>query len=208
MPTISGTPPGLFRLSGNTRAQSGAFPAGNALFHLCITARGHGILYAEVIVVKKKTWKVYVFWLVITQAVGGLAALLTRDAVRIYGEQITKPPLSPPAVVFPVAWILLYTLMAVGAARVTLAAGGRQKTACLRLYLIQLAFNFFWSILFFRFQAFALALVWLAVLWALIARMAVCFNKVDRPAALLQIPYLLWVAFAGYLNAGVFWLNR
>ena len=75
------------------------------------------------------------------------------------------------------------------------------------LFLIQLAFNFFWSILFFNLQAFGFAFVWLAALWALILMMIFSFRRADRPAALLQIPYLIWVAFAGYLNFGVWLLN-
>lgn len=73
--------------------------------------------------------------------------------------------------------------------------------------MVQLAFNFFWSILFFNFQAFGAALVWLAVLWLLIVWMIAEFAKVDKTAAWLQVPYLLWVSFAAYLNAGVWRLN-
>ena len=98
--------------------------------------------------------------------------------------------------------------MGVGAARVYLTPASGVRTKGLRLYLIQLAFNFFWSIIFFNFQAFGIAFLWLAVLWALIWMMTLTFGKADRPAALLQIPYLAWVLFAGYLNLGVWLLNR
>lgn len=71
-----------------------------------------------------------------------------------------------------------------------------------------MAFNFFWSFLFFQFQAFGGALIWLLVLWALILGMIFAFHRVDPPAAWLQLPYLLWVTFAAYLNFGVWQLNR
>ena len=69
------------------------------------------------------------------------------------------------------------------------------------------AFNFFWSILFFNLQRFGFAFLWLIALWLLILLMIRQFRKVDPLAALLQIPYLLWVTFAAYLNLGVWYLN-
>ncbi|MBQ1280837.1 MAG: tryptophan-rich sensory protein, partial [Oscillospiraceae bacterium] len=68
---------------------------------------------------------------------------------------------------------------------------------------LQLAFNFFWSIIFFSLQAYGLALIWILILWSLIIAMIVSFHKVDPLAALLQLPYLLWVSFAALLNLGV-----
>lgn len=82
------------------------------------------------------------------------------------------------------------------------------RSRSLRLFGVQLTFNFFWSILFFNLQLFGLALLWLIALWGLILWMIRAFRKVDPLAALLQIPYLLWVTFAGYLNTGVWLLNR
>ena len=121
---------------------------------------------------------------------------------------IVKPPLSPPALVFPIVWTILYALMGIGAARIWLLPASRERTVSLRLFLIQLAVNFFWSIIFFNLQAFLFAFLWLVLLWILIVWMTLSFRELDRPAALLQLPYLLWVAFAGYLNFGVWMLNR
>ena len=157
---------------------------------------------------KKQNWKIYAFWILFTELVGFLAGLLTREGTELYGLTIAKPPLSPPAVVFPIVWAILYALMGIGAARIYLRPASRERSACLRLYLIQLAFNFFWSIIFFNFQAFGFAFIWLVLLWALIVLMALSFRELDPPAAWLQVPYLLWVCFAGYLNFGVWLLNR
>lgn len=77
------------------------------------------------------------------------------------------------------------------------------RTAALRWFGAQLIFNFFWSILFFNFQVYGPALFWLIALWCLILGMLLAFRAVDRTAGRLQIPYLLWVAFAAYLNLGV-----
>ena len=103
---------------------------------------------------------------------------------------------------------VLFVLMGVGAARVWLAPPSRQRTRALAVFLLQLLFNFFWSIIFFNFQAFGFALLWLVALWGLILWMIFAFAPVDQIAAALQIPYLLWVIFAAYLNAGVWGLNR
>ena len=154
-----------------------------------------------------KAWKTYAIWILIAEAVGGLSGWLTRRGAQQYDETIAKPPLSPPAWVFPVVWTLLFALMGIGAARIWMRQPSLRRTRALELFAVQLGFNFFWSIIFFNFQQFGLALLWLLILWALIVWMILAFRRVDRPAALLQIPYLLWVSFAAYLNLGVWLLN-
>ena len=154
-----------------------------------------------------KAWKTYAIWILIAEAVGGLSGWLTRRGAQQYAETIAKPPLSPPAWVFPVVWTLLFALMGIGAARIWMRQPSLRRTRALELFAVQLGFNFFWSIIFFNFQQFGLALLWLLILWALIVWMILAFRRVDRPAALLHIPYLLWVSFAAYLNLGVWLLN-
>ncbi len=156
----------------------------------------------------KRSGKVYLFGILLTEAVGGLAALLTQEAAGLYGVTIRKPPLSPPAALFPIVWTVLYALMGVGAARIYLLPPSAERSTALRLFLIQLGVNFMWSILFFNYQAFGLAFFWLVLLCALIVRMILSYRDLDAPAAWLQLPYLLWVFFAGYLNYGVWMLNR
>lgn len=156
---------------------------------------------------KRQGWKAYLIWILLTEAVGGLAALLTQESVKLYGSVIQTPPLSPPASVFPIAWTILYALMGVSAARIWLLPGSAARRAALRVYLLQLAVNFFWSLWFFNLQAFGFAFFWLVLLCALIVRMLLAFRELDAPAGWLQLPYLLWVFFAGYLNYGVWMLN-
>ena len=155
----------------------------------------------------KIQWKPLLISILIPLAVGALSALLTRDSMMAFSA-LEQPPLSPPAIVFPIVWTILFALMGIGAARIYLTPASNARSRSLRLFLLQLAFNFFWSIIFFNFQRFGFALLWLIVLWVLILLMILSFRKVDRLAALLQIPYLLWVAFAVYLNFGVWLLNR
>ncbi len=156
---------------------------------------------------KNKSWKTYVLWIGLTEAVGALSGWLTQEGTKHYAAAVTKPPLSPPPAVFPVVWAMLYALMGIGAARVYMAGGSAFRTRGLRLFGVQLAFNFCWSLLFFNAEAYGPAFVWLAALLALIVMMTLAFDKADRLAGRLQIPYVLWAAFAGYLNAGVWLLN-
>ena len=148
------------------------------------------------------------FWIAVTEAVGALAGFLTRDGMELYKTQVIKPPLSPPALVFPIVWAILYALMGIGIARVVLSARSEERSDAIQVYLLQLAINFTWSIFFFHLRSDGGALLVLLFLLALIIWMILRFRRVDRPAAWLQIPYVLWVSFAAYLNAGVWLLNR
>ena len=156
---------------------------------------------------KQRDWKLYGLWILFVEAVGALSGWLTRNGMEQYSRTVQKPPLTPPDAVFPIVWGILFLLMGIGAARVYLSGGPGTRRALL-LFTAQLAFNFVWSILFFNLQAFGVAFFWLILLWVLIFMMALAFYRVDRPAAWIQIPYLLWVAFAGYLNCAVWMLNR
>lgn len=139
--------------------------------------------------------------------VGLLAGFLTRAGIAWYTEFAVKPPLSPPAVLFPIVWTILYGLMGIGAARVRLTPETNDRNRALNLFLIQLGVNFLWSILFFNRRDFGAALALLLVLWILITAMILAFDRVDHPAAWLQVPYLAWVTFAAYLSWGVWAYN-
>ena len=124
---------------------------------------------------KKPSWKTYALWIVGVEAVGALSGFLTRDGAESYSETIRQPPLSPPAIVFPIVWGILFLLMGVSAARIYGAPASPYRTRALRMLILWMIFT---------------------------------FRKVDRLAAWLQIPYVLWVTFAAYLNFGVWMLNR
>ena len=156
---------------------------------------------------KKKLGR-YAFWILIAEGVGALSAFLTRDAMKVYGESVIQPPLSPPGWLFPVVWTILYALMGIGAARISLSFPSKERTQALRIFVAQLIVNFFWSIFFFNLQWFGIAFFWLLLLWVLVLWMIVSFREVDILAGNLQIPYLLWITFAAYLNMGVWILNR
>ena len=155
----------------------------------------------------KQNWKTYAFWILLAEAVGALSGWLTREGTKVFSQAVTKPPLTPPPIVFPIAWGILFLLMGIGAARISLAPPSRDRSLGLYLFVLQLVVNFFWSPIFFNLQAYGFALFWLLLLMALVFAMILTFHKTDSLAAWLQIPYLLWLAFAVWLNAGVWLLN-
>lgn len=155
----------------------------------------------------KGTWKTYLFWIALAEGVGAISGFLTREGTQWFQEYAVKPPLSPPGWVFPVVWGILYALMGIGAARVSLTPPGSMRSLGLNLWTVQLAVNFWWSLIFFNLRAYGAALVWLGLLWVLILWMTLAFRQTDRAAAWLQVPYILWVSFAAYLNWGV-WVRN
>lgn len=155
----------------------------------------------------KRNILIYSVSIAVPVAVGVISALLTMGNMDIYKELAT-PPLSPPSVLFPVVWTVLYILMGISCAMVwKYRKTDKNADKALYYYAASLVFNFVWSILFFNLRLFLPALIWLLMLLYLIIRTVICYFKVYRPAAYLQIPYIVWVAFAGYLNLGIRILN-
>ena len=156
---------------------------------------------------RKHTLKVYGTWILMTEIIGGISGWLTRDGTKFFKAAVQKPPLTPPAIVFPIVWAVLYALMGIGAARVYMAPASALRKQSLALFFVQLGFNFFWSILFFNLRRYGVSFFWLLIMWLLIIGMILSFRQVDSKAAKMQIPYFLWVTFAAYLNFGVWRLN-
>lgn len=153
-------------------------------------------------------YKPYFISIAIALAVGGLSAFLTRNNMDIYND-INKPALSPPAVLFPIVWTILYILMGISSARIWLQKKSwpYESMDALLTYTLQLILNFFWVIIFFNMRTFLFSFIWLVVLWAAILKMIFKFSVLDKAAAYLNIPYVLWVTFAGYLNFMIYVLN-
>ena len=157
----------------------------------------------------KQKIKTYAFFIGTALAVGLLSALLTTGGMDIYNDIIT-PVLSPPSWLFPVVWTILFILMGISAGTIYLdkTATKSQKNSALLTYALSLFVNFFWSIIFFNLRAFLFAFIWLLLLLLLILRTIIKYYNINKTAAYLQIPYALWVTFAGYLTFAIWWLNR
>ena len=156
----------------------------------------------------KEKIKSYVFFILSALAVGGLSAFFTRNNMDINND-LLMPPLSPPPILFPIVWSILFILMSISAAMIYNSdAPKSQKNTALNIYALSLAVNFSWNIIFFNLRAFGFAFFWLLLLLFLIILTIIKYFKIQKIAAYLQIPYALWVTFAGYLTAGIWWLNR
>ena len=152
--------------------------------------------------------KALIICLLIPLAVGGLAAALTMGSMEQFAA-LAQPPLSPPGWVFPVVWTVLYLLMGWASFLVWKSDAPQvEKKRALTLYGVQLAVNFAWPLLFFRAGLYGFALVWLVILLVLVVETVLAFRRIDRRAVWLLAPYILWLLFAAYLNAGVWMLNR
>lgn len=152
----------------------------------------------------KKQWKTLIFCIAVPLAVGVLSALLTRNSMQTF-DSINKPGLAPPGWLFPIVWTILYILM--GIASYLVVTSKKPNGFAMITYGLQLIFNFFWSVIFFNLSLYLFAFIWLVILWLLILRATIQFYRISEPAGYLMIPYLLWVAFAGYLNFSIYLLN-
>lgn len=139
--------------------------------------------------------------------VGGLSTLISMGSMDIF-NQLQKPPLAPPGWLFPVVWTILYILMGIASYLVVTADAPAEKIAgALKTYAIQLLVNFLWPIFFFNLKLYLFSFIWLILLWALILSTIIRFSGISKTTALLMVPYLLWVTFAGYLNFAIYLLN-
>lgn len=151
--------------------------------------------------------KTLIIAIAIPLIVGGLSALISGGGMETF-EQINKPPLSPPGFLFPIVWTILYILMGISSYLIyTSDSHPTEISEALKVYGLQLSVNFFWSIFFFNFGWYLFSFIWLLLLWVLILIMIIKFLPISKTAAYLQLPYLLWVTFAGYLTLGVYFLN-
>lgn len=153
-------------------------------------------------------WKTYAFWIGLSEIVGAASGLLSMDCIRSFENTVDQPPLSPPGFIFPIVWTILYALMGIGAAMVSMTNDSKGRSRGLNLFIVQLAMNFLWTPVFFCLQAFGIAFFWLLGLLGVVVWMTLEFRKTNKLAALLQIPYILWLCFAAYLNYGVWMLSK
>ena len=154
----------------------------------------------------KVKWKELIVSIAISLGVGALSGYLTKNSMSLY-QELVKPQLTPPGWIFPIVWTILFALMGISAYLIYVS-DSKEKNQALQIYAIQLMLNFIWSLAFFNMQAYLLAFVILILLWISIIAMIKVFYEINPLAGKMQVPYLLWVTFAGYLNLVIYLLNK
>jgi|SRR6185437_527754 len=148
------------------------------------------------------------FWIGLCVLVGVISGMLTRRDIAGWYAGLRKPSSNPPNWIFGPVWMALYILMGVAAWMAWSQPVSQLRTYALTWFAIQLALNFLWSMIFFRWHAIAGALGEISFLWLAILATIVMFWEVRPLAGWLLLPYLAWVSFATALNLGIFRLNR
>ena len=144
-----------------------------------------------------RNWKTFIFAFSPSLLLGLLASLLIKGKTDLYNSLI-RPPFAPPSFLFPIVWTVLYILMGVSFFKILKT--DKPKGNQIYIYFLQLFIQFLWPILFFRMNAFSFSFIWILILIAVVTGMILFFCRLNLLAGLLQIPYLLWLLFAAYLN--------
>ncbi len=153
-------------------------------------------------------WGAGILLLLATVTAAAAGAVISGGSADPWYAALHKPFLTPPDLLFALVWPILFVLMAAGAMLVLERAGSFERAISpLGLYYTMLVFNAGWSLAFFGLQDVSLALGILVALWLLIIAMMQDFWRYSHLAALLQLPYLAWISFAGYLNAFILFAN-
>lgn len=150
---------------------------------------------------KKINWKRLIVIIIITFVVGSFFSFFTMNNMDTFKE--LEKPINVPGILFPIVWSILYLLMSISLYIVI-----DKNRNSLIIYSIQLIINSLWTLIFFGFGAYLLAFIWIILLLIAIVIMIAKFYNIDKKAAYLNIPYLLWILFAAYLNLGIYLLNK
>ena len=156
---------------------------------------------------KKIDYKSLFTFIGISLAFGVLGAILGGDMKHF--ESLNKPSFSPPSFLFPIVWTILYILMGISAYLVCKNKTDKKfRKRAITVFIIQLAINALWPLFFFRFEMLLFSFIWLLLLLAFVVIMFIKFYKINPISGYLQIPYILWLIFAGILNFAIYMLNR
>lgn len=142
------------------------------------------------------------FYIFLPLMIGVIVGFISQPSVEY--TNLIKPPLSPPGILFPIVWSVIYLLMGISYFILK-----KEKNTTLEsiVYYIQLFVNALWSIIFFNLEWYFFAIVWIILLDILVAIMIYLFYRKNKLSAYLNIPYMIWIIFATYLTIGIYVLN-
>lgn len=158
-----------------------------------------------VIIVKNRTVKVTLIFAVLTLAIGLIVGMFSVDSVQY--EALQKPWFAPPGFFFGIAWSILYLMTGAAAGRIYLKLDRPCSNIAFSLYMVQYFLNLMWTFIFFKSQLYDLAAIWIVVLLILATVVTILFFRLDVPAGILMLPYLLWLLYALLLSLEIAKLN-
>ncbi len=150
-------------------------------------------------------WKKLIIITVITFIVGTFFSFLTMNSMDTF-KDLSKP-INVPGVLFPIVWSILYLLMSISCYLIV-QSNDKDKKEGIILYAIQLVINSLWTLIFFGFGAYLLSFIWIIILLIVVIIMLAKFYNINKIAMYINIPYVLWLLFAAYLNLGIYLLNK
>lgn len=156
---------------------------------------------------KTASWIALASYVIATALIAGLASSVTDPSTDPWYQSLTLPSFQPPAIAFPIVWTALYIAMAYAGWRAWRASQGAQRREIVLLYALQLVLNALWSVAFFAGNAILLAFTIITALWLVLILWTLKARRIDRLAAALFVPYILWVSFAAVLNGTILVLN-
>ena len=154
---------------------------------------------------KNIDFKKLFFYIITTILIGTVPSIFTFKSMGIYTE-LNRPPLSPPSILFPIVWTILYILIGISI-YIIVKKNPKDVSEAKLIYYVALVTNALWTPIFFGFKEYFLAFLWIIMLIVFVSAMIIKFYKIDKTSAYLQIPYLIWLLFAAYLNFGIVVLN-
>lgn len=154
---------------------------------------------------KNIDFKKLFFYIITTILIGTVPSIFTFKSMGIYNE-LNRPPLSPPSILFSIVWTILYILIGISI-YIIVKKNPKDVSEAKLIYYVALVTNALWTPIFFGFKEYFLAFLWIIMLIVFVSAMIIKFYKIDKTSAYLQIPYLIWILFAAYLNFGIVVLN-
>lgn len=150
-------------------------------------------------------WKKLIIITVITFVVGTFFSFFTMNSMDTF-KDLSKP-INVPGVLFPIVWSILYLLMSISCYLIV-QSNDKDKKEGIILYAIQLVINSLWTLIFFGLGAYLLSFIWIIILLIVVIIMMAKFYNINKIAMYINIPYVLWLLFAAYLNLGIYLLNK
>ena len=145
--------------------------------------------------------------ILLPMVIGGFSGFLTANSINGWYSTLQQPTFNPPNSVFGPVWTTLYLIMGISFYRIWILPVSKERGLAIVVFVGQMILNFFWSLIFFKWHLIGVALAEIILMWVMIAVMIHLFKKLDTAAGIMNVPYLLWVTFASFLNAAYFVLN-